>query len=395
MQVTSLLELTIMIILGEYMNILAYSELNAFAFLVLLIIFINIYNASQQYLFEQKLFLAILILNAALLLLDTLQWLLNGMPGMSFRLASVFIAVLYSALTPIPCFLWSLYVDYQIYQNKERIKRMLLPMITPLFINIIISLLSVLYGFSFKIDLNNIYHRGFLFYFMAAICYSYLFYSFAFVIYKRKALAKKVYISLLLFVLPPFIGGIIQSLFYGVSIIWACTTLSVLIIFINIQSNQINTDYLTGLYNRRQFDSYMLEWLKNCKAGAVIGGIMADLDSFKQINDVWGHIAGDTALVEAGNILKISFGKENLICRYGGDEFVVAVKINGMNDLVCAVENFRANIEAFNERSATPYCINFSVGYDVFDPKSGMSVQQFIKHIDTLMYDDKKRGKAR
>lgn len=377
------------------MNILAYSELNAFALIVLLIIYVNIHNASQQYLFEQKLFLAMLALNAALLLLDTVQWLLIGRPGMPFRLASVFLAVIYSALTPAPCFFWSLYTDYQVYQNKKHIKKLLLPMIAPLFINIIISLMSVFYGFTFRIDQTNIYHRGCLFYFMAAICYLYLLYSLALVIYKRKSLAKKVYLSLLLFALPPFIGGIVQSLFYGVSIIWACTTLSVLIIFINIQSNQLNTDYLTGLYNRRQFDNYMLEWLKNCKEGAVIGGIMADLDSFKQINDVWGHNAGDTALVEAGNILKASFGKENLICRYGGDEFVVAIKINGMNDLVCAVENFRAKIKGFNEQSMTPYCINFSVGYDVFDPKSGMSVQQFIKHIDNLMYDDKKRGKEK
>jgi diguanylate cyclase (GGDEF) domain len=377
------------------MNILAYSELNAFALLVLLIIFVNIYNVSQQYLFEQKLFLGLLILNAALLLLDTFQWLLNGRPGVSFRLASIIIAAIYSALTPAPCFIWSLYADYQVYQNKERIKKLFVPMIAPIFINIIISLLSVFYGFTFKIDQNNIYHRGCLFYFMAAICYLYFIYSFIFVIYKRKSLAKKAYISLLLFVLPPFIGGIVQSLFYGVSIIWACTTLSILIIFINIQSNQLNTDYLTGLYNRRQFDKFMLEWLKNCKEGAVIGGIMADLDSFKQINDVWGHLAGDTALVEAGNILKASFGKENLICRYGGDEFLVALKISGMNDLACAVENFRANIKEFNERSTTPYCINFSVGYDVFDPKTGMPVQQFIKHIDNLMYDDKKREKIR
>lgn len=380
---------------GEYMNILAYSELNAFALAVLLIIFINIYHSNQQYLFEQKLFLSILALNAALLFLDTLQWLLNGRPGTSFRFASVFMAVLYSALTPAPCFFWSLYADYQVYQDKKRIKKILLPMLAPLFINAVISLLSIFYGFSFNIDQTNVYHRGSLFCLMAAICYLYLAHSMIFVIYKRKSLTKKVYRSLLLFALPPFIGGIVQSLFYGVSIIWACTTLSVLIIFVNIQSNQLNTDYLTGLYNRRQFDNYMQEWLKNCKEGAVLGGIMADLNSFKKINDVWGHSAGDTALVEAGNILKASFGKENLICRYGGDEFVVALKISGMDELVSKVERLKANVKEFNERSTTQYCIDFSVGYDIFDPKSGMTIQQFIKHIDHLMYEDKKREKER
>lgn len=377
------------------MNILAYSELNVFALAVLFIIFVNMYQSSQQYLFEQKLFLAILALNAALLILDTLQWLLIGMLGTPYRFASVLIAVLYSALTPVPCFFWSLYADYQVYQDTKRIKKWLIPRITPLLFNTVISLLSVFYGFSFNIDQRNVYHRGPLFYFMAAICYLYLMNSMVFVIHKRKFLTKKVYHSLVLFALPPFIGGIVQSLFYGVSIIWACTAISVLIIFINIQSNQLNTDYLTGLYNRRQFDNYMQEWLKNCKDGAVLGGIMADLNSFKKINDDWGHAAGDTALVEAGNLLKASFGKENLICRYGGDEFIIALKISGMEELARAVERLKANVKEFNELSAAQYRIDFSVGYDVFDPNSGRTVQQFIKHIDHLMYEDKKRGKGK
>lgn len=176
-------------------------------------------------------------------------------------------------------------------------------MITPLIINIVISFLSIFYGFTFNINQNNVYHRGSLFYLMAAICYFYLVYSIIFIIYKRKSLEKKIYISLLLFALPPFIGGIVQSLFYGVSVIWACTTLSVLIIFINIQSSQLNTDYLTGLYNRRQFDNYILEWRKSCKEGALLGVIIADLNSFKKINDICGHNAGDAALIEAGTRL--------------------------------------------------------------------------------------------
>lgn len=86
------------------------------------------------------------------------------------------------------------------------------------------------------------------------------------------------------------------------------------------------------------------------------------------------------------------FRKGNLICRYGGDEFVVALKISGMDELVSAVEKLKINIRQFNERSTTPYVIDFI--YDVFDPRSGMTVQQFIEHIDNLMYDDKKQGKV-
>jgi diguanylate cyclase (GGDEF)-like protein len=354
----------------------------------------DVHHSGQKYLYEQKIFLIMLVLNAALLILDTLQWLLNGKPGITMRAISLIIAVVYCAMTPVPCFFWSIYADYQVYGDEKRIKKLFLSMTIPLFINFIIAVLSAFYGLSFVIDQNNVYHRGVLFYLMSAICYFYLVHSIIFIIHKRKFIEKKVYIPLLLFALPPFIGGIIQSLFYGVSIVWACMALSIFIIFINIQNSQLYTDHLTGLYNRRQLDNYMQEWLRTCKENTMLGVIMADLDSFKKINDSWGHIAGDTALVEAGKILKGSFRKEDLICRYGGDEFIIVLKVQGMADLVDAVEQFKTNTKTFNECTAFPYSVNFSVGFDILDYKSGMTVQQFIRHIDNLMYNDKSQKKS-
>lgn len=380
--------------LGEKMDILAYLELNIFALVFLFIISVNVHHSSQKYLYDQKIFLAMLAVNAALLILDSLQWFLNGKPGATLRVLSILIAVIYCAMTPLPCFIWSIYADYQVYRDEKRIKKLFLPMSIPLLINIIMAVLSAFYGLSFVIDRNNVYHRGVLFYFMAAICYFYFVYSMIFVVRKRGLIERKIYIPLLLFALPPFIGGIIQALFYGVSIVWACMALSILIIFINIQNSQLYTDYLTGLYNRRQLENYIQEWLRNYKGSSMLGVIMVDLDSFKKINDSWGHIAGDMALVEAGKILKGSFRKEDLICRYGGDEFIIVLTVSGMDDLVNAVERFKINTKEFNKQAKFPYSVNFSVGFDILDRKSDMTVQQFIRHIDSLMYDDKSRKKS-
>lgn len=376
------------------MDKLSYIQLNAFAFVFLLLCYGNIRHIGNHYLYDQKIFLVMIGANAILLILDSLQWLLDGKPGVALRALSIIIAVAYSATTPIPCFLWSMYADYQIYREEKHIKKLLLPMTIPLLINLLFALLSAFYGLIFVIDQNNVYHRGPLFYLMVSICYFYLFYSLIFVIRKRKSVEHKVYIPLLLFALPPFIAGIIQALFYGVSIVWDCMTISMFIIFINIQNSQLYTDSLTGLYNRRQFDNYMQECFKNCDEGAMLGIIMADLDSFKNINDVWGHIAGDAALVETGKILKDSFRKKDIICRYGGDEFVVVLKVSGMAELSNIVEKLKTNIINFNKRKKLPYSINFSVGFDIFDCNSNMTIQQFISHIDNLMYEDKSRHKS-
>ncbi|MEA5040315.1 MAG: diguanylate cyclase [Clostridiaceae bacterium] len=379
---------------GEKMNKLSYIELNAFAFTFLFLCFTNIYQKSKKYLYDQKLFLVMAASNAVLLILDSLQWLMDGRPGAALRVVLIVVSVAFSAMTPVACFLWSIYADYQICRNEAHLKKLFLPMSVPLLINLILSVLSAFYGLIFVIDQNNIYHRGPLFYLMTAICYFYLFYSLVFIIHKRKTVEHKVYVALLLFALPPFVGGIIQALIYGVSIVWDCMTISMFIIFINIQNSQLHTDSLTGLYNRRQFDNYMQECLRDCNEGIKFGLIMADLDSFKKINDSWGHVAGDTALMEAGKILKESFRKEDIICRYGGDEFVIALKVSGKIELSKMVERLKKNIDDFNKSSELPYSINFSVGFDILDYKSNMSIQQFIKHIDALMYEDKSRNKS-
>ncbi|WP_411678330.1 GGDEF domain-containing protein [Caproicibacter sp.] len=376
------------------MNILAYSELNSFAFAFLFVIFLNIRNKGQKYFYDQRIFLTILALNAVLLVLDTLQWILIGKPGAVLRILSLLTATVYCAMTPFPCFFWSLYADYQIYKDEDRIKKRFVPMAIPLILNLLLTLLSVFYGFLFVIDQNNIYHRGGLFYVMAGVCYFYFVYSVISIVRNRESLEKKVYISLLLFALPPFLGGIIQALFYGVSIVWDCTAISIMIIFLNIQNSQMYTDPLTGLYNRRQLENYMRGWIKDGREGAALGVIMTDLDSFKRINDSWGHDAGDQALVEAGKILRDSFRREDLICRFGGDEFVIVLKIKEGGDLTDAVKRLKMNTKTFNERTEFPYSINFSVGFDVYNRESGMSVQQFMKQIDLLMYEDKSRKKS-
>ena len=376
------------------MNTLSYVELNVFSLVFLILCYVNIRNKGKKYLYDQKIFLLMLEANAVLLTLDSLQWILNGTPGTALRVISIIIAVAYSATTPVSCYLWSIFADYQIHRDENHIKKLFIPLTIPLIINLILALLSAFFGFFFVIDQNNVYHRGSLFFLMASICYFYLFYSLIYIILKRKSVEHKAYIPLLLFALPPFIGGIIQSLFYGVSIVWNCTTISIFIIFINIQNSQLYTDSLTGLYNRRQFDNYMQECFRNCDEGVMLGTIMIDLDSFKKINDSWGHIAGDVALVEAGKILKNSFRKEDIICRYGGDEFVVVLKVVGMVELTNMVERLKTNTNKFNKNNDLLYSINFSIGFDILDCKSGMTIQQFIKHIDNLMYEDKSRNKA-
>jgi diguanylate cyclase (GGDEF)-like protein len=372
------------------MTTIAYVEVNVFALTILFIIFMNIHHHAEKYLFEQKLFLALLCSNALLLILDTMLWLLDGKPGMPTRYTILLLTTVYLVLNPLPCVLWTIYVNYQVYRDEERIGKLLIPLLIPVFVTTVVTVSSWSKGYVFFIDQNNVYHRGKLFIMLALICFAYFVYTTIFIIIKQKQIERKYFIPILFFAVPPFIGGILQSLFYGISLVWVCMAISVQIVFINIQNSQLHTDYLTGLYNRRQLDYYLQEQVRNSSKNSLLAGIMIDLNSFKEINDLWGHSTGDKALVDAGNILTSSFRKNDLICRYGGDEFVVIMEIKEKSDMIKAVERIRTSARQFDETKIAPYKISFSMGYDIYDLNSDMTVQQFLRHIDSLMYEDKK-----
>jgi len=358
---------------------------------VLILIFFNINHRTDKQLLEQKLFVALLAFNALILLLDTAMWLLDGKPGFLLRIIYLFITACYYCLNPVICMLWSFYADYQVFKSGAHLKRILIPMIFPMCINFILSFLSVFKGYMFYIDAHNIYHRGPYFLIMAAMSYFYLMYTLLFIILKQKRIEKHNFAPLLAFALPPFVGGMIQVLIYGVSLIWVCVTISILIIYINIQNHQLYTDYLTGLFNRRQLDNFLQQQSPAIAEERLLAGLMIDLDSFKMINDIYGHDVGDQALKNTAKILKKTFRKNDFISRYGGDEFVVVMDIEESSDLNRAVYRLKENVKQFNGQKIAPYTLSLSVGCDIYTPMPGFTFQHFIKHIDNLMYQEKQK----
>lgn len=368
---------------------LCYLEINAFALAILFIIFLNVHHGTEKPLIEQKLFFALLGSNALVLIFDSAMWLLDGKTGTWIRGIYLFSTVCYYILNPLICMLWSLYADYQIYRNESRLRKILFPMLIPICFNALLAILSIFQNYLFYIDENNIYHRGKLFFIMMAISFAYLVFSLVMIIWKQKRVQRKTYLSMLVFAVPPLIGGIIQTLYYGISLIWVCVTISVLIIFINIQNDQLYTDYLTGLFNRRQLDGFLQQRAQNNLDKSLLGGLMIDINSFKMINDLYGHDAGDEALKYTAQILKKTFRKNDFIARYGGDEFVVVMKIKDRLDMNMAVKRLKENVAQFNTQKMVPYAIGLSIGYDYYADKSEMSFREFLKHIDKLMYIDK------
>lgn len=111
-----------------------------------------------------------------------------------------------------------------------------------------------------------------------------------------------------------------------------------------------------------------------------------DIDGFKAINDTYGHDLGDSALRLLANVMRESFGREWLICRYGGDEFFLFRKMDDPDLLEDAIVRFKKNLDQFNTSGKLPFVLSVSMGRGLDEPGSGCDVACFLKLLDEHMY---------
>ena len=371
--------------------IVQFIEMNCYALIILFFVFRNVRRQDHQYFPDQRLFLSIICAVAAMLLLDTLMWMIDGRPGRVFRILSYGTMVVYNALNPVICLLWYLYVDFYIFGSRKRIRSYMCLLLIPVGLNLVLSVVSVFRNIYFFLDEYNTYHRGKYIAILMILCLIYVFATRVMLFLNRKRLNFKEFFSLFLFGLFPTVGAAVQLFMPRGVLIWTCTTLSILMLYINVQNDQLRTDYLTGLYNRRYLDHYLSVKVKT-RDNRLLAGLMIDLDSFKKINDEYGHDSGDQALRNVSRILRQTFRRQDFISRYGGDEFVVVMEIQEPCELKEILERLRENIEMFNRRNIVPYKIGLTIGCDCFDRKEGLTASSFLTRIDRLMYLNKQKN---
>ncbi len=148
-------------------------------------------------------------------------------------------------------------------------------------------------------------------------------------------------------------------------------------------------DVLTGLYNRAGVMSHAFTFADDRSSDTQLMVVMADLDHLKQINDTFGHDAGDSAIKCAADILTQCAPEESIIGRTGGDEFLMFAVLPDKNEKNAFIKRVKDKCEDYNETAQKPYYIGISLG--CYEYKGGgKNFMQMIKKADTLMYEAKK-----
>lgn len=152
------------------------------------------------------------------------------------------------------------------------------------------------------------------------------------------------------------------------------------------------TDYLTGAYNREKLNEELMRWINISKKNqdSLIVAIL-DLDSFKEINDTYGHLTGDSVLRSVADIIRGSIRSTDIFARWGGDEFVLLFPETDETQAKTILEDIRVKIEAYKFDRVTNQTCSF--GMTMLTDKDDSN--SFLHRADQMLYSAKRDGKNR
>lgn len=374
-----------------------YCEIMFFcmAILVLMLVKMNIGILRLRHQNELSLVLRLVLLSAAF------EVLAEVLDKQSFYGAAVFSNVANSAyfvVTMVMTFAWMRYIGYLMalpFRNSLK-KQVVLGI--PMYIGVVFSVASIFVGpdapitmiYAINEDLN-LYVRGDL-YGLFVVCN--VFYMFLAAFFAARLAVNKCYFadrdlnwSLSCFGIFPFLATVLQVFFENIPTTTPGVTLALLFAFSTHQSRMISVDPLTHLNNRNQLNQFLTSKMNENKGDKRLYLFVLDMNKFKSINDTYGHIEGDNALILVAQVLKSVCGpRGHFFARFGGDEFNVVAYLNDDTEANELCEAIHSNLH--KKSVGLPYSLTLSIGFA--DNLAGVdSIPEFFARADKKLYEQK------
>ena len=263
----------------------------------------------------------------------------------------------------------------------------------------IMTLCTLKWHFFFYIDAEGIYQRGPLYLVVLPFVYIYMImivFRMVTMFPKKKYYAFRGKLEMVVGIVGfPLVAGVLQVFLPGISVVCFGLTLGVIQAFTAFLTNRITMDELTQVNNRTKLMQYLENYMEDYVQGQEtdLHFLMIDLDDFKLINDTYGHLEGDNALVRTANVLKKTMaGHTGILARYGGDEFCIAGEMTE-EDAEELIVNLYANLETANVEAACPYNIGMSIGCGRFTGEVE-TIPDLIRKADEDLYQRKREKKS-
>lgn len=370
------------------MNFYDSFALNIYSLILLVILLLSIFIKREIYKYSSRLLRNIVILIIILLNIEMLSWAFDGIDKSYAYVLNYTFNLLFFILGVGAAGIFASYVDYMNFGSKQRLRQRFYYMHMFVF-SIVLVVFNFFIPIIFSIDANNVYTREPLIILGFGAVYILLISMIIQTFRNRKNLEKTISYSIYIFILLPFIGGLLQLLFFGLLIMWAGAGLGIIIAYIFTETISSSKDFLTKLYTRSITNDYVERLIEKDE---IFGVIMIDIDNFKKINDNYGHKSGDLVLVHFSRILEKTFPQNAIISRFGGDEFVVVIKDSTDTDLIKFKNILETNIASYQEYELIQK-IMFSYGHIIRIKNSYQNIDTLLEISDKIMYAEKAKHK--
>jgi diguanylate cyclase (GGDEF)-like protein len=366
------------------------ADLSLFLFFILLMISIILRQKKGEQPYQVKLFRGICDSTMLMMGLDVVFRFTNG--GDSRGVIYV-VTWLYFFFEPVPMIFWLCYLDFYLHKSTQRLKERYY--YVPLFlITLILMIMDPFTHSVFYIDQNNFYQRGPLVPVIVYFNIIILIVTIVIALKRQRDVGRRVFIGLVIFGMIPLLGNILQLLLVGSILVWPSVALAVIYIFLFLESQRDQKDYLTGLLNRQQIDDMINTRILMLDKQGGFALLMIDMDDFKSINDTYGHKEGDRALVHAAELIYKSVRSIDKVARFGGDEFLLLLEEAEKAEVEKVIARIHEEIISYNNDSLLPYSLKLSCGSKIVHRDEKISFYELIHEADQDMYRIKRAKKG-
>ena len=368
-------------------NTVLYLEVNIFAIFILFILYngrLREYLSPDQKLYNMEIWSIIIVLA-----FNSVTWVLNGRSFSFARELNIIAEYLYWAASLFPCCIGALYCLTKVYGRLS--KKMVCISFVPVIAGLILLIINIPSDIIFVVSKYNLYSRG-KFYFLIG------FFSFINIIEASAVLLKRIagirhyerkrYVVLLVYMIFPVAGALLQMIFYGMNTIWISLTISAVWSYLYIQNSDASEDALTRLNNRQRFEHYT-QWKCDKLNGDIsIYIIIVSINGLRHINDMYGHTGGDNVLIRTAGVIKNATRDcPAFLARVSGDEFAIILNNVTEERTRDTIGHIQKILE--NENKNSEQKISLSTGYAGMTGNTKTDFDKLYSKADEMMHSCK------
>jgi diguanylate cyclase (GGDEF)-like protein len=355
--------------------------------LVHIMIFVNYARRIDTDTFQRKIYLSVLGCIFTAIVAGFAGLLLDSRPGSAVYIILVCIHNIFFLAQQFSYYLVVALLDYIANRDSSRTKKILYIVAALMAANIIVGILNFFFGFYFYIGEGNHYSNGAYFLVRFYLGYSAVLMAVIDLFLSIKHFKAYDIYPIVMFAVLVGAGAVLDIVFSGGNLLWAFLTAALLNTYFLIIRSDTTQDSLTGIGNRSSFMEFInrLNRMTNKQSYSMA---LFDLNGLKNINDTHGAEAGDAALGDMAMILKKCSRQSDFVARIGGDEFIVAIKVRF--EIEKLLSRILRALENHNQKKERPYTLSISYGYDTYTTKTDQSIEEFLQHLNNLVFQHKK-----